>query len=924
MSESKNKKPSDDNLNLLKEKYNNYTSQRNWSKALKVLDEILDINTNADFYYKRARVYLKLSMLKEARNDLRQTISLDSAHLKAQKLLTQFRLDKEISSADTVVFKSRVDQDPTAFLEDTGKLEKMTAAATVVDSHGSNKSSTQILIQAGQRLGRYEIKKKIGSGGMGYVFQAYDIELERIVALKLLHRGDSEKQKENILKEAKTTAKLVHPNIVTIHDIGHESGNYYFSMDFIDGSPLKDLILKYNQQQLIEIFIQVAYAVNFANNEGVIHRDLKPANIMVDKNNIAKVMDFGLAKTGAVQESISQTGGQMGTPLYMAPEQVEGSKIGKYTDVYALGIILFEILTGDVPFGGDTHYNIFFQILNTSPEFPKNLKINNNLKLICFKALAKNPKNRYKNAEELVADIEKVIKNRPINIKKTSNNRKTILGSAIILLSILVYLWLQPHLSISVQKPQKVDSITTGVFPKGEQIDPEILSLNGKNIRDNTFMPGEYILKISQPGYYPINKKIHIYSFPYIIKEELKTIPRKIDIKISHDIKPKEKTPYKVTFTSLNNPNQYEVQKGDSIAPDSYKVNIKQRGFEDYIGKIHIWPDDRQYTLQVKMTAKLIPIYISTNMDDFLANIKDMFTDVSQSIQSGEKIKPGKYLLQISHPNCKTITKQINIAPGPNKYQFKFKLNFLQKGEKNTKISSGRQIVFHILDRNLNKVVTAYKIIYQANNKMLRFKDRLPIGKIKIIVQFLKYKTVRKTINVIAGKEPMVVEISLQKLAKKEFITKENAQMINGIVYKYRLYSNGKEIEDHLIKIYRGVGRYYWSIQVKPQVEKIKICAGYFFDISSFGSTKDTFFSQIEIAHLIEHLNKLIPKGEAVLLSAIESLVHDYMHTQALKNCNKKEIKKLIVYLTNLNLRKVYAARKKEIINTIIEIRKSK
>ncbi|WP_372370813.1 protein kinase [Candidatus Uabimicrobium sp. HlEnr_7] len=231
MSESKNKKPSNDNLNLLKEKYNQYTSQRNWSKALKVLDEILDINTNADFYYKRARVYLKLSMLKEARNDLRQTISLDSAHLKAQKLLTQFRLDKEISSADTVVFKSRVDQDPTAFLEDTGKLEKMTAAATVVDSHGSNKSSTQILIQAGQRLGRYEIKKKIGSGGMGYVFQAYDIELERIVALKLLHRGDSEKQKENILKEAKTTAKLVHPNIVTIHDIGHESGNYYFAMD---------------------------------------------------------------------------------------------------------------------------------------------------------------------------------------------------------------------------------------------------------------------------------------------------------------------------------------------------------------------------------------------------------------------------------------------------------------------------------------------------------------------------------------------------------------------------------------------------------------------------------------------------------------------------------------------------------------------
>ncbi|WP_372371610.1 serine/threonine-protein kinase [Candidatus Uabimicrobium sp. HlEnr_7] len=315
-------------------------------------------------------------------------------------------------------------------------------------------------------------------------------------------------------------------------------------------------MLKYNQQQLIEIFIQVAYAVNFANNEGVIHRDLKPANIMVDKNNIAKVMDFGLAKTGAVQESISQTGGQMGTPLYMAPEQVEGSKIGKYTDVYALGIILFEILTGDVPFGGDTHYNIFFQILNTSPEFPKNLKINNNLKLICFKALAKNPKDRYKNAEELVVDIEKVIKNQPINIKKTSNNRKTILGSTIILLSILVYLWLQPH-----------------------------------------------------------------------------------------------------------------------------------------------------------------------------------------------------------------------IAPGPNK------LNFLQEGEKNTKISSGRQIVFHILDRNLNKVVTAYKIIYQANNKMLRFKDRLPVGKIKIMVQFPKYKTVRKTINVTPGKEPMVVEI---RLSYPDIATKGKLKQKNG------------------------------------------------------------------------------------------------------------------------------------------------
>ena len=281
-------------------------------------------------------------------------------------------------------------------------------------------SSWQRPAAKGQNFGRYEIIDEIGRGGMGRVYKAYDSQLAREVALKVLIWGDSSdsRQIERFHREARATAKLHHSNIVSIYDIGNAEGQNYFTMDFISGASLRDILRQksLSNTENVDIMISVADAVDYAHSQGIIHRDLKPANIIIADDRQPKVMDFGLAKIVSVEDGLSRTGDVVGTPAYMSPEQADGKAVDIRTDIYALGATFYEMLTGRAPFQGESYIQLIYQILHKDPVWPRELSpgIPAELEAICLKCLEKNPDRRYQSAADLREDLSNYRQHKPI------------------------------------------------------------------------------------------------------------------------------------------------------------------------------------------------------------------------------------------------------------------------------------------------------------------------------------------------------------------------------------------------------------------------------------------------------------------------------------------------------------------------------
>jgi beta-lactam-binding protein with PASTA domain len=259
--------------------------------------------------------------------------------------------------------------------------------------------------------GRYRIVRRIGSGGMADVYLAEDTHLGREVALKVLHRRFAQDAEfvERFRREASAAAGLQHPHVVGVFDRGEHEGTYYIAMEHLRGRTLKDVVAAeapLDQLRTISIGTQILQAAGFAHSHGIVHRDFKPHNVIVDDSGNVKVTDFGIARAGASE--MTETGSIMGTAQYLSPEQAQGQDVTARSDVYSIGVMLYELLTGKLPFDGDSAVAIALKHMQEPPP-PMNregLRIEPNLEAVVLGALAKEPAARWQSAEDFAAALE--------------------------------------------------------------------------------------------------------------------------------------------------------------------------------------------------------------------------------------------------------------------------------------------------------------------------------------------------------------------------------------------------------------------------------------------------------------------------------------------------------------------------------------
>jgi len=259
-----------------------------------------------------------------------------------------------------------------------------------------------------ERIGKFVLRGKLGAGGMGEVWEARDTELDRAVALKLMH-GDEPAEAERFRREAQLAARLSHPNIAAIYEVGSSGGRPYIAMQLVDGTTLR-AFKKKNVETSARLVRDAARAVQYAHELGIVHRDLKPDNIMESRGRVF-VMDFGLARTVQGGSRLSVSGTLVGTPSYMPPEQARGERADARADVYALGATLYELLDGRPPFAGDNIYDTLLDVLNTEPVPPRAPR---DLETIVLKCLEKQPAARYATAAELADDLDRFLDREPI------------------------------------------------------------------------------------------------------------------------------------------------------------------------------------------------------------------------------------------------------------------------------------------------------------------------------------------------------------------------------------------------------------------------------------------------------------------------------------------------------------------------------
>ncbi len=267
----------------------------------------------------------------------------------------------------------------------------------------------------GQTIAHYTILEKVGEGGMGVVYKAQDTKLDRLVALKFLpvHLSASEQDKARFVQEAKAAAALNHPNVCSIIDIQEHDGNMFIVMEYVDGSTLRQKMPAITQGKAIDIGIQIAEGLAAAHEKGIVHRDIKPENIMIRKDGIVQIMDFGLAKlraSGSTITRLTREGSTVGTAGYMSPEQVQGQDADHRSDIFSFGVMLYELFTGELPFKGVHETALIYEIVNVDPAPMTAIKadLDPELDRIVLECLQKEPDERYNAVKDIAKDLRRV------------------------------------------------------------------------------------------------------------------------------------------------------------------------------------------------------------------------------------------------------------------------------------------------------------------------------------------------------------------------------------------------------------------------------------------------------------------------------------------------------------------------------------
>jgi serine/threonine protein kinase/tetratricopeptide (TPR) repeat protein len=313
---------------------------------------------------------------------------------------------------------------PVAAGDDGGSAKNVEPDAAVTARH--SKKAAHAAEMMGE-LGDYELQEEVGRGGQGVVFRARQKSLNRTVALKVISLGQwaSKAHVKRFRREAEAAASLDHPCIVPIYEVGERDGSCYFSMKFVEGGQLDEVVRRtpMSIRQSAELIAKMARTVHYAHEHGILHRDIKPGNILLDTKGEPLLTDFGLARLVEFESTITRTMDVMGTPSYMAPEQAVGNNavVSSATDVYGLGAVLYQLLTGHPPFAGGTSYETTKLLLDTEPRPPRvlNPKISRDLSTICLKCLEKDPQRRYSSALALAEDLERWLKHEPILARHT-------------------------------------------------------------------------------------------------------------------------------------------------------------------------------------------------------------------------------------------------------------------------------------------------------------------------------------------------------------------------------------------------------------------------------------------------------------------------------------------------------------------------
>ncbi|WP_372366684.1 WD40 repeat domain-containing serine/threonine protein kinase [Candidatus Uabimicrobium sp. HlEnr_7] len=345
--------------------------------------------------------------------DLKKCLDYQKSHLQGEQ---------KISLAQVLLYGKFINPQQYSALENEYKVVIQNNAVSLefveqetVDLF--SQSERDKTFSVGSFFKHYKIEQELGRGGMGIVFKIFDHKLNRHAALKII-QGVSSNLIKRFQQEAKAIAILDHPGIVKIFEIGESPANY-FTMEYVNGYSLDHYIKNFelNEKEIITIFIKAATALQVAHDNKIIHRDLKPENIMLSKNNIPKVMDFGLAKI--IDSDLSLSRNFVGTPAYASPEQVHEQKLDVCTDVYSLGATLYEALTKRRVFQGKTPVNILYQVMNAEPVAPRvlNPEISPELEAVCLKCLEKRPQKRYLSVHAFAQDLQNILDHRPITAK---------------------------------------------------------------------------------------------------------------------------------------------------------------------------------------------------------------------------------------------------------------------------------------------------------------------------------------------------------------------------------------------------------------------------------------------------------------------------------------------------------------------------